>query len=151
LHTLPLARAADAVASRIPYVDSPLAMRIVRIFTTNSGESAIEVREVPMSESDRPMSETFKCSAIFFRETPAGHVQDLHNAPRRQLIFLTSGILELESSEGRRFVCRPGDLIFAEDVQGKGHITRSLRDTRGFVHVTMPEDFDVSRWPLAEA
>ena len=80
-------------------------MRIVRIFTTSSGDSAIEVREVPMSGTDRPMSETFNCSAIFFRETPAGHVQDYHNAPRRQLIFLTSGILELESSDGRRFRC----------------------------------------------
>jgi hypothetical protein len=125
-------------------------MRIFRIFTRHSGDSAIEIREVPMSRAERPMSDTFKCSAIFFRETPEGHVQDFHNAPRRQLIFLTSGILELESSEGRRFVCRPGDLIFAEDMQGKGHITRSLRDVRGFVHLTMPEDFDVSRWPLVE-
>ncbi len=126
-------------------------MRVVRIFTKTSGDSAIEIREVPLSRADRPMSETFKCDSIFFRETPQGHVQDLHNAPRRQLIFLTSGILELEASDGRRFVCRPGDLIFAEDMQGKGHITRSLRDTRGFVHVTVPEDFDVSRWPLVEA
>jgi len=123
-------------------------MRVVRIFTKDSGDSAIEVREVPMSKAERPMSETFKCSSIFFRETPEGHVEDLHQAPRRQLVFLTSGILELEASDGRRFICRPGDLIFAEDMQGKGHITRSLRDVRGFVHVTMPEDFDVSRWPL---
>jgi hypothetical protein len=126
-------------------------MRVVRIFTTDSGESAIEIRQVPMSKAGRPMSETFKCDSIFFRETPEGHVQDLHRAPRRQLVFLTSGILELESSEGRRLICRPGDLIFAEDMQGKGHITRSLRDTRGFVHVTVPEDFDVTRWPLVEA
>jgi hypothetical protein len=126
-------------------------MRIFRIFTKDSGDSAIEIREVPMSGAERPMSETFECSSIFFRETPEGHVQDFHNAPRRQLIFLTSGILELESSEGRRFVCRPGDLIFAEDMQGRGHITRSLRDVRGFVHLAMPEDFDVSRWPLVEA
>lgn len=126
-------------------------MRVFRIFTKDSGESAIEVREVPMSEAERPMSETFKCSALFFRETPEGHVQDLHNAPRRQLIFLTSGTLELKSSEGRRVICLPGDLIFAEDMHGKGHITRSLRDVRGFVHVTMPEEFDVSRWPLVEA
>ena len=97
----------------------------------------------------RPASETFRGGALFFRETPEGHVQDFHNAPRRQLIFLTSGILELETSEGARFVCRPGDLIFAEDTGGKGHITRSLRDTRGFVHVAMPEDFDVSSWPLS--
>jgi len=125
-------------------------MRVVRIFTKDSGDSAIEIREVPMSGAERPMSETFKCDSIFFRETPEGHVQDFHNAPRRQLIFLASGILELEASDGRRVILRPGDLIFAEDTKGKGHVTRSLRDVRGFVHVTVPEDFDVSRWPLME-
>ena len=101
-----------------------------------------------MSAASRPTSQTFVCREIFFRETPQGHVQDYHNAPRRQLIFLTSGILELEASDGARVVCRPGDLIFAEDVDGKGHITRSLRDLRGFVHVAMPDDFDVAGWPL---
>ena len=123
-------------------------MRIFRIFSRESGESAIEIREVPMTRDARPMSDTFRCESIFFRETPEGHVQDLHTAPRRQLIFLTSGILELESSEGRRFICRPGDMIFAEDAVGKGHITRSLRDMRGFVHVVVPTEFDVSGWPL---
>jgi hypothetical protein len=122
-------------------------MRLFRIYTKSSGDSAIEVRQVPMT-GPRPASQTFQGGALFFRETPEGHVQDLHNAPRRQLIFLTSGLLELESSEGARFVCRPGDLIFAEDLGGKGHITRSLRDVRGFVHVAMPDDFDVSAWPL---
>ena len=125
-------------------------MRLVRIYTKPDGESAIELREVPMSAGDRPMSPTFQGGAMFFRETPEGHVQSYHNAPRRQLIFLSSGILEIESSEGRRVVCRPGDLIFAEDTRGKGHITRSLRDTRGFVHVAMPDDFDVSGWPLTK-
>ena len=122
-------------------------MRIFRIYTKPSGESAVEQREVPMTGA-RPVSETWRPGAMFFRETPEGHVQDFHNAPRRQLIFLTSGILEVETSEGARVVFRPGDLIFAEDTGGKGHITRSLRGTRGFVHVAMPEDFDVSSWPL---
>jgi len=125
-------------------------MKLFRIYTQPSGESAIEVREVPMS-GPRPTSPTFQAAgAIFFRESAEGFVQDLHNAPRRQLIFLTSGILELESSAGARHICRPGDLIFAEDTKGKGHITRSLRDVRGFVHVAMAEDFDVSSWPLAK-
>jgi quercetin dioxygenase-like cupin family protein len=123
-------------------------MRLVRIYSRSNGDSAIEVREVPMSAGERPMSPTFQAGAMFFRETAEGHVQSFHNAPRRQLIFLTSGILELESSEGKRYVCRPGDLIFAEDMSGKGHITRSLRDTRGFVHVAVPEDFDVASWKL---
>ena len=123
-------------------------MRLVRIYTKPNGDSAIELREVPMSGGERPASPTFQAGAMFFRETAEGHVQSYHNAPRRQLIFLASGILELESSEGKRYVCRPGDLIFAEDTKGKGHITRSLRDTRGFVHVAMPEDFDVTGWKL---
>jgi quercetin dioxygenase-like cupin family protein len=123
-------------------------MRLVRIFTRPNGDSAIELRQVPMSAGERPMSPTFQGGAMFFRETAEGHVQSYHNAPRRQLIFLTSGILELESSEGKRYICRPGDLIFAEDTTGKGHITRSLRDIRGFVHVAMPEDFDVTSWKL---
>ncbi|HUQ26347.1 MAG TPA: hypothetical protein VM140_11810 [Burkholderiales bacterium] len=122
-------------------------MRVFRIYSKSSGASAIEVREVPM-HGERPTSPTFHAGALFFRETAEGFVQDLHNAPRRQLIFLTSGILEIESSEGERFICRPGDLIFAEDTQGKGHITRSLRDTRGFVHVAMPDDFDISSWRI---
>src|SRR2546423_3361468 len=137
-----------AARPRTPII---LGMRLVRIFTRDSGESAIEIREVPMTGAERPASETFGCDSIFFRETPEGHVQDFHNAPRRQLIFLTSGMLELEASDGHRTLCLPGDLIFAEDVQGKGHITRSLRNVRGFVHVAVREDFDVSRWPLVEA
>jgi hypothetical protein len=123
-------------------------MRVFRIYTKESGESAVEIRRVPMTAGERPMSATFECDSMFFRETPEGHVQDYHTAPRRQLIFLVSGILEIETSEGGRVVCRPGDLIFAEDRTGKGHITRSLRDVRGFVHVVVPEDFDVSAWPL---
>ena len=123
-------------------------MRVFHISTLPSGESAVAVREIPMSRDARPSSPTFTCSNIFFRETPEGHEQGLHNAPRRQLIFLTSGLLELESSAGKRYICRPGDLIFAEDTAGKGHITRSLRDIRGFVHVAMGEDFDVRDWPV---
>jgi hypothetical protein len=124
-------------------------LRVLRIYAKASGESALEVREVPMS-GPRPTSPAFPGGAMFCRETAEGFVQDFHNAPRRQLIFLTSGILEIESSEGERYVCRPGDLIFAEDTTGKGHVTRSLRDTRGFVHVAMPDDFDVSAWPIVK-
>lgn len=125
-------------------------MRVFRIFTKPSGDSAIEIREVPMTGDARPMSPTFAAKEIFFRETPQGHVQDYHTAPRRQLIFLSSGILELETSEGHRTVCRPGDMIFADDATGKGHITRSLRDIRGFAHVVMPDDFDITKWPLVK-
>src|SRR5260370_7738600 len=124
-------------------------MRIVRIFTRDSGDSAIEVREVPMSGAGRPASEAFKCDSVFFRETPEGHVQDFHNAPRRQLIFLTSGILELEASDGHRTLCMPGDLIFSDDTRGKGHTPRPLRDTPALPPLTLPAALDPHLTTLA--
>ena len=40
---------------------------------------------------------------------------------------------------------RPSSEIFAcREI----FFTRSLRDQRGFVHVAMPDDFDVAGWPL---
>jgi len=49
-----------------------------------------------------------------------------HNAPRRQVIVLLAGEIEVEVSDGevRRF--GPGDVTLVEDTTGKGHITRSL-------------------------
>src|SRR5690349_14366403 len=146
----PVARRIRVIATYHSGARIHRAMRLIRLFTRPSGDSAFEIREVPMTGA-RPTSAQFQGGAMFFRETAEGHVQDYHNAPRRQLIFLTSGILELEASDGRRLVCRPGDLIFAEDTAGKGHVTRSLRDVRGFVHVAMGDDFDVSAWPLADS
>ena len=123
-------------------------MKIHRIFTLPSGDSAVEIRQVPLKGDGRPASDVFEAKTMFFRETPQGHVQDYHNAPRRQLIFITSGILELETSQGKRYIVRPGDILFTEDFEGKGHITRSLRDVRGFFHVIVPDTFNVLDWPV---
>ena len=123
-------------------------MRLFRLYTTPDGGSAIEIRTIPMSDGPRPLSATFKCEAVFFRDTPQGNVEDYHNAPRRQLIAVTSGILEIETSDGNRHTLQPGDLVFTEDFTGKGHITRSLRGVRGFMHLVMPADFVVTNWPL---
>ena len=127
-------------------------MQIHRIYTNQKGDSVVEIREVPLFEKQgsvgRPISDRFTVEEMFFRETPQGHIQDFHNAPRRQLIFITSGILELETSEGKRTICKPGDLLFTEDFEGRGHITRSLRDIRGFVHIVVPDSFEITDWPL---
>ena len=123
-------------------------MRLFRLYTKPNGDSALDRHEIPMTGIERPISATFPCESVFFRDTPEGHVQSWHNAPRRQLIVLTSGLMEIETSGGHRTVCQPGDLIFAEDFTGQGHITRSLRGVRGFMHLVMPDDFEVKDWPL---
>ncbi len=125
-------------------------MLMYRLHTTVSGESAMEKRQIPLSNENRPISEIFPVKEMFFRETPEGHVQMHHNAPRHQLIIITSGIIEIEVSTGQRYVLKPGDLLLPDDFTGKGHITRSLREVRGFVHVILQDDFDVTQWPIVE-
>ena len=55
-----------------------------------------------------------------------------------------SGALEVELTDGTRQ--RIGsDLVFLDDLTGKGHITRALGPvTNVFIHV--PDDFDVVAW-----
>jgi quercetin dioxygenase-like cupin family protein len=53
-------------------------------------------------------------------------VADFHNAPRRQYVVMLSGTMEIETGLGEKRVLHPGDVLIAEDVTGKGHITRSV-------------------------
>jgi hypothetical protein len=51
-----------------------------------------------------------------------------HNAPRRQLLIVLDGALEVITSVEEREVLRPGDVLFADDVGTKGHISRDVGD-----------------------
>lgn len=123
-------------------------MEVFRIFTDAEGHSQLETRRMPMSGIERPMSADLPITRMFCRETPAGNVEDFHTAPRRQFLVIYSGLLEVEISDGRRMTFRPGDMLFADDTTGEGHLTRSIRDTRGFIHLVVPAEFDIAEWPL---
>jgi hypothetical protein len=69
---------------------------------------------------------------------------DWHTAPRKQFAINMSGELEVELTDGTRRKIG-SDLVFLEDLTGKGHVTRALSPiTNVFLHV--PEDFDVVAW-----
>ncbi len=76
-------------------------------------------------------------AGIVFRRAPAGHILDWHPAPRRQYVMTLSGQGEIEIGDGtvRRF--GPGDVMLAEDVTGRGHITRVV-GSQPRVYVTVP-------------
>jgi len=126
-------------------------MIVTRIFTAVDGSARIERREVPMEpdHSGRAMSPDLPALRLFFRDTPPAHVHQKHRAPQRQFIFVTSGVGEIELGDGTRYRFAPGDVLFAEDTTGDGHVTRMLEGTRGFAHVPVPAEFDITRWPLA--
>ncbi len=50
----------------------------------------------------------------------------LHNAPRRQFLVVLRGELEIVTSLGHQQRLRTGDLLLADDIGSKGHISRDV-------------------------
>jgi hypothetical protein len=125
-------------------------MIVTRIFSAADGSARIERREIPMQpdSSGRATSADLPALRLFFRETPPAHVNPKHRAPQRQFIIVTSGVGEIELADGTRHRFGPGDILFAEDTTGDGHVTRTVEGLRGFTHVPVAAEFDITRWPL---
>ncbi len=67
---------------------------------------------------------TTMCS--FF--VPAGTSAPAHNAPQPYVVIVLSGEAEVVTSDGEARRFRPGDLLFCNDLTGKGHETRAITD-----------------------
>jgi hypothetical protein len=128
-------------------------MKVMRIYSDPAGVARVEWRQVPLETdaSGRATSPRFAATDFFFRDTPAAYPRGRHTAPQRQLIVVVSGVGEVELDDGSVHRFTAGDLLFAEDTSGCGHVTRNVEGVRGFMHVGVPAGFDITQWPLAAA
>lgn len=119
-------------------VSEPLAY--VRIFSDAVGESHFSDEEIPFTLVDYAppappvsVSTPMDAESVVFLSSPPGWHGDWHPAPRKQLMFLLSGELEVEVSDGevRRFYS--GAVILVEDTSGKGHVSRVVGEKRGYM------------------
>lgn len=101
-------------------------MRITRVYSDGNGDSHFGEIEIGLGDSGPigRLSERLPVNSIIFRENDAGYDYDWHNAPERQYIVLLDGEIEIEVSDGEKRVFRSGDVLFVEDVDGRGHRTR---------------------------
>lgn len=103
-------------------------MRVTRVTTDAGGESRFDEIEIPLQEAGEigSLSEPFAARGVIFRENAPDYNYDWHPAPRRQLIVLLDGAIEIEvgSGETRRFF--GGDVLLVEDTTGRGHRTRTV-------------------------
>jgi hypothetical protein len=114
---------------------------LVRVYATPDGGSRVE--ELTISPAAKPIDIT-RMTAGAYRGSGAT-APDWHTAPRKQFAINMTGELEVELTDGTRRRIGAGDLVFLEDVTGKGHVTRALGPiTNLFLHV--PEGFDVVAW-----
>jgi hypothetical protein len=112
---------------------------VTRIFTGPDGQThaeEVDVKLMPGGTSGE-LSEMMKATGVQFRRTPPNYFVDWHPAPQRQYVITLSGRGEIELVGGKKIPLGPGHILLAEDVTGKGHISRGV-GTEDRVSVFVP-------------
>jgi hypothetical protein len=115
-------------------------MKAVRLFTGADGESHFEDIDIELKTYGigERRSDMINTGSILFRETEGGLDQQWHNAPCRQFVITLRGRGEIVVGDGTTRQFGPGDVMLAEDVTGRGHITRGFGgQTRLSIFVTL--------------
>lgn len=101
---------------------------VTRIYTGPDGQTHAEQIDVKLAPGggSGELSEMAKVTGLQFRRQAPNYFQDWHPAPRRQYVITLSGRGEIELAGGRKIPLNPGHILLAEDVTGKGHISRGV-------------------------
>jgi len=102
--------------------------KVTRLFTGTDGQTHAEDVDVKLNPSGNAgeLSQMIKVSGLQFRRQTPNYFQDWHTAPRRQYVITLSGHGEVELAGGKKVPLDPGHILLAEDVTGKGHISRGV-------------------------
>jgi hypothetical protein len=122
-------------------------MKLTRIYSGDDGESHFEDLELPMDTTQRRgTSPWLPASVTAFGVSEALEPQDWHHAPRRQLVAVLSGTLEIRCGDGstRRF--GPGEVFLADDLAGRGHHTSDVDGPMRLLYVEIPANVDPTAW-----
>jgi quercetin dioxygenase-like cupin family protein len=96
-----------------------------RLYTGQDGLTHADDVEIPVTgDPQNLISEMFKVTGAEIHKAAAGRVNEWHVAPRRQFVITLSGRGEIEVAGGKKISLEPGHIELAEDLTGKGHITR---------------------------
>ena len=103
-------------------------MKITRVGLTADGGSRFEEMEVELTDAGEigRLSEPFEALSVTLRENDPGYDYDWHCAPRRQLVVLLDGAIEVEVTSGEKRRFTGGDVLLVEDTTGTGHRTRTV-------------------------
>ena len=103
-------------------------MQITRLYTRPDGQTHFEDIDIELVDLGPigQISEQWPGSGVIFRETDGDYDLDYHVAPRRQLVVNLEGWVEIGSSTGAHRQFGPGSILLAEDLTGKGHISRAV-------------------------
>lgn len=118
-------------------------MEVIHIYADEQGVS--HVKRVTVTGMPKPLP----VAAVIANAIAPG-VEDWHTAPRKTFTINTAGDIEGEVSDGSKVRIGKGDLVYLEDREGKGHVTRLLSPVSN-LFLQMEDDFDFEAWASAES
>jgi quercetin dioxygenase-like cupin family protein len=72
---------------------------------------------------------------MFVFTVPMGIVVPAHPAPQAYISIILDGEVEVIASDGESRCFGPGNVLFCDDLTGKGHVTRALvESTAAFIN-----------------
>ncbi|RCH53744.1 hypothetical protein DJ568_16015 [Mucilaginibacter hurinus] len=113
--------------------------KVTRIYTDSEGESRFEDIFYPLHSQGiiGALSEKVNVQEMTFRAVEPAYDYDFHNAPARQFVVLPDGEVEIETSAGEKRIFGPGEVLQAEDIDGRGHRSRNVENkTRRSLFIT---------------
>jgi len=126
------------------------AKRVLRIYADGEGNSHIEELPIATKEGRIRRTESAPVTGFTYADYTASSLEDWHRTPGRQFSISLSGEIEVEVSGGKKHAIHPGDIVFLEDLQGKGHITRILTPVTN-IFIRVADNFDVVAWSRGQA
>jgi hypothetical protein len=125
-------------------IETADAFSYTRIYTDAAGVSHFGVAEITFKLTDYAppappisVSQGMNVEGVLFISSPPGWHGDWHPVPRRQIMILLLGELEVRVSDGTVRTFGPGSVVLVEDTVGKGHISRVVGTERAFM-VALP-------------
>ena len=88
-------------------------VNLTRIYTGPDGQTHAEQIDVAFAPN-------------LLYASPPGFVQDWHPAAARRYLVTLSGRGEVELGGGKKIPLEPGRILLAEDLTGRGHISRAV-------------------------
>ena len=103
-------------------------MLITRVYTGSDRQSRFEDMEVELTDNGSlgSISRLWSAKGVLFRRVNGDYDLDFYNAPRRQFVVNLTGSVEIEVGDGTKRQSGVGSILFAEDTEGKGYISRSI-------------------------
>jgi hypothetical protein len=100
----------------------------MRIYSGPDGESHFEDLAHTVEDGQFGATAMQSAESIFFTRSRPRNDTDWHTAPRRQYVIGLTGEVEIGIADGTKIVFKPGDVLLAEDLTGRGHTTRVVSE-----------------------